>query len=62
MNITKRSMENSKFMPAKSGSVSGGKILILGAKGNLGGQLIKIFNTDYEVIAWDRGEIDITDN
>lgn len=38
------------------------KILILGAKGNLGGQLIKIFTDDYEVVAWDRGEIDITDN
>ncbi|MBU4375319.1 dTDP-4-dehydrorhamnose reductase [Patescibacteria group bacterium] len=38
------------------------KILILGAKGSLGGQLIKIFNDDCEVVAWDRGEIDITDN
>lgn len=37
------------------------KILILGAKGNLGGQLVKVFRPDYEVIAWDRGEIDITD-
>ena len=37
------------------------KVLILGAKGNLGGQLVKIFSDDYEVIAWDRGEIDITD-
>lgn len=37
------------------------KILILGAKGNLGGQLIKVFATENEVIAWDREEIDITD-
>ncbi|MBA3047884.1 dTDP-4-dehydrorhamnose reductase [Patescibacteria group bacterium] len=38
------------------------KILILGAKGSLGGQLIKIFNADCEVVVWGRGEIDITDN
>lgn len=37
------------------------KILILGAKGNLGGQLIKVFSKKNEVIAWDREEIDITD-
>lgn len=37
------------------------KILILGAKGNLGRQLVKIFSPDDEVIAWDRGEIDISD-
>lgn len=37
------------------------KILILGAKGNLGGQLIKVFEKENEVIAWDREEIDITD-
>ncbi|MDP2709053.1 MAG: dTDP-4-dehydrorhamnose reductase [bacterium] len=39
------------------------KILILGAKGNLGVQLAKIFATeaDNEVIAWDKGEIDVTD-
>ncbi len=38
------------------------KILILGASGNLGVQLIKVFDTgDHDVIAWDRGEIDITD-
>jgi len=37
------------------------KILILGAKGNLGQQLVKIFSSDNEVIAWDRGEIDISD-
>ena len=37
------------------------KILILGSKGNLGRQLVKVFQDDNEVIAWDRGEIDITD-
>lgn len=39
------------------------KILILGAKGNLGGQLAKVFSEDKsnQVIAWDRGEVDITD-
>ena len=37
------------------------KILILGAKGNLGGQLVKVFSPGNDVIAWDRGEIDITD-
>ncbi len=37
------------------------KTLILGAKGNLGQQLVKVFSPDDEVIAWDRGEIDITD-
>lgn len=37
------------------------KILILGAKGNLGAQLVEVFSPNYEVIAWDRGEIDITD-
>ncbi|MEI8361079.1 MAG: dTDP-4-dehydrorhamnose reductase [bacterium] len=46
------------------------KVLILGAKGNLGSQLVKIidqagdkvdFSAINEVIAWDRTEIDITD-
>jgi dTDP-4-dehydrorhamnose reductase len=37
------------------------KILILGSKGNLGVQLTKVFTDGYEVIAWDREEIDITD-
>ena len=37
------------------------KILILGAKGNLGGQLVKVFQADYNIIAWDKEEIDITD-
>ncbi len=40
-----------------------GIVLILGAKGNLGTQLVEVFSQDnnYKVIAWDRGEIDITD-
>lgn len=37
------------------------KVLILGARGNLGSQLIPVFKRDYEVVAWDRDEIDITD-
>jgi len=39
------------------------KVLILGAKGNLGGQLVKIFseNKENEIIGWDKNEIDITD-
>jgi dTDP-4-dehydrorhamnose reductase len=37
------------------------KILILGAKGNLGQQLNRVFGVDNVVIAWDKGEIDITD-
>lgn len=37
------------------------KVLILGSKGNLGQQLVKVFSSGDEVIAWDRGEIDITD-
>ena len=40
------------------------KILILGSKGNLGEELVKIFqneNNIYEIIAWDKAEIDITD-
>ncbi|PIV50565.1 dTDP-4-dehydrorhamnose reductase [Candidatus Falkowbacteria bacterium CG_4_9_14_3_um_filter_36_9] len=37
------------------------KILILGAKGNLGQQLVKVFANGNNVISWDRDEIDITD-
>lgn len=37
------------------------KILILGAKGNLGQQLVKVFQCGNKVIAWDKEEIDITD-
>lgn len=36
------------------------KILILGAQGNLGTQLVKTFK-DYEVLAWDRNEVDLLD-
>lgn len=36
------------------------KILILGAQGNLGAQLVKMFK-DYEVLAWDRIEADFLD-
>lgn len=37
------------------------KVLILGAKGMLGQELTNVFGNDYEVIAWDRGDLDITD-
>lgn len=37
------------------------KILILGAKGNLGEQLVKTFSDGNDIIAWDREEIDVTD-
>lgn len=37
------------------------KILILGAKGNLGEQLIKVLEADNDITAWDREEIDISD-
>ncbi|MFH1661548.1 MAG: dTDP-4-dehydrorhamnose reductase [Candidatus Falkowbacteria bacterium] len=37
------------------------KILIIGARGNLGVQLVKIFSSDHEIFDWDRSEIDITD-
>jgi dTDP-4-dehydrorhamnose reductase len=37
-------------------------VLILGAKGNLGGQLVKVFDDgENEVIDWDKEEIDVTD-
>lgn len=36
------------------------KILILGAKGNLGGEMQKVFS-GYKVVAWDKDEVDITD-
>lgn len=35
------------------------KILIIGAKGNLGGQLQKVFKGE-DAVAWDRNDIDIT--
>lgn len=36
------------------------KILIIGAKGMLGTDLIQEFKSDYEVAAWDKDKIDIT--
>ena len=38
------------------------KILIIGAKGMLGQELVSVFkkDTDYEIFAWDREEIDVT--
>lgn len=38
------------------------KILIIGAKGMLGQELVKVFKTDknYKVVAWDKRDIDIT--
>jgi len=37
------------------------KVLIIGARGNLGSQLVKFFQVGNEVIAWDRTEIDVLD-
>lgn len=37
------------------------KLLILGAKGTLGQALITEFQPTYEVVAWDREDIDVTD-
>ncbi len=39
------------------------KVLVLGSKGMLGQELVKVFESDkkYEVIGWDRDEIDVTD-
>jgi len=37
------------------------KILILGGRGNLGSQLVKIFSPDFETIAWDRDDLDVLD-
>jgi len=50
-------------MSAQGGSASGGKIIILGSKGNLGTQLVEVFSEDKsnKITAWDRGDIDITD-
>ena len=36
-------------------------ILILGAQGNLGSQLTKIFSEDYKTIAFDRNDFDVLD-
>jgi len=37
------------------------KLLILGAKGNLGTELTKFLSTDYETIAWDKEDVDVLD-
>ncbi len=39
------------------------KVLVIGARGMLGGEIVKQFGQDenYEVLGWDFGEIDITD-
>ncbi|MEA2098261.1 MAG: dTDP-4-dehydrorhamnose reductase [Patescibacteria group bacterium] len=37
------------------------KILILGYKGMLGNELVKVFTEGNELILWDRGQIDISD-
>ncbi len=37
------------------------KVLILGSQGNLGSILVRDFSTDYEVISWDKEDVDITD-
>ncbi len=37
------------------------KIVVLGAKGNLGIQLTKVLKKDHEVFAWDKEDIDISD-
>lgn len=38
------------------------KILIIGAKGMLGQELVRTFSSGHEVTAWDKEEIDITKN
>ncbi len=37
------------------------KVLILGAKGNLGIQLVKVFENNYQVLAWDKEILDFLD-
>ena len=37
------------------------RILVIGAKGMLGSELCGVFGTQYETLAWDLEEIDITD-
>lgn len=36
------------------------KVLILGAKGSLGIQLVKSFKENYDVTGWDRSDVDVT--
>lgn len=44
-----------------SSCCNGVKVLVIGAKGMLGGYLVEIFSEGNEVLAWDRNDIDITD-
>jgi len=37
------------------------KIIVLGGKGNLGSQLVKTLEEDYEVYSWDRDDFDVLD-
>jgi dTDP-4-dehydrorhamnose reductase len=37
------------------------KLIILGGKGNLGKQIERIFKDNYEIVAWDKEEVDIGD-
>lgn len=49
------------FLVACNDNLGNMKILILGAKGSLGAQLVKVFAGANDVLAWDKGEVDITD-
>ncbi|MFA6995041.1 MAG: NAD(P)-dependent oxidoreductase [Patescibacteria group bacterium] len=37
-------------------------ILILGGRGNLGTQLTEVFSSDYEIVSWDRDDLDVLDS
>ena len=37
------------------------KVLILGSQGMLGSALVKELINGFEVVAWDRGDVDLTD-
>lgn len=37
------------------------RVLILGARGNLGQQLVRLYTNESEVISWDHDQVDITD-
>lgn len=37
------------------------KVLILGALGNLGNQIVRIFGNEYRLICWDREDVDVLD-
>lgn len=53
-------MFHSAGMPMPFGGQAD-KILILGARGNLGGQLMRVLGNDYRLVCWDRDNLDITD-